>query len=93
MNDFFRAVRDFILDYLPKQRCFSENTIKSYRTALNLFVEYLRKEKQLGIEKISFSIIDRGLVIGFLDWLESSRGCSVCSRNHRLMVLRSFFFF
>lgn len=91
MNDFFRAVRDFILDYLPKQRCFSENTIKSYRTVLNLFVEYLRKEKRLSIKQISFFIIDRSLVIGFLDWLESSRNCNVSSRNHRLMALRSFF--
>jgi len=91
MNDFFRAVRDFILDYLPKQRCFSENTIKSYRTVLNLFVEYLRTEKRLSIEKICFSTIDRNLVIGFLDWLERSRNCNVSSRNHRLMVLRSFF--
>ena len=91
MSDFFRAVRDFILDYLPKQRCFSENTITSYRTGLNLFVEYLRIEKQLNIEQICFSIIDRRLIIGFLDWLEGMRNCSVSSRNQRLMVLRSFF--
>jgi integrase len=45
------------------------------------------------VEKICFSTIDRNLVIGFLDWLESSRICSVSSRNHRLMVLRSFFEF
>jgi site-specific recombinase XerD len=93
MNDFFKAVRSFILEYLPKQRCFSENTIKSYRTALNLFVEYLRAEKQLSIEQINFSIIDRKLVIEFLDWLESSRNCNASSRNQRLMALRSFFEF
>ena len=27
MNDFFDVVRHFLLDYLPKQRCLSENTI------------------------------------------------------------------
>jgi site-specific recombinase XerD len=91
MSDFFKAVRDFILDYLPKQRCFSENTIKSYRTAINLFVEFLRTEKGLTVERINFSVIDRSLVIEFLNWLESIRNCSVSSRNHRLMVLRSFF--
>ena len=38
MNDFFDAVRCFLLDYLPKQRCLSENTIRSYKQTLNLFV-------------------------------------------------------
>ena len=37
MNDFFDAVRCFLLDYLPKQRCLSENTIRSYKQTLNLF--------------------------------------------------------
>ena len=29
MNDFFDAVRCFLLDYLPKQRCLSVNTVLS----------------------------------------------------------------
>ena len=36
MSDFFDAIRRFLLDYLPKQRCLSENTILSYRQALNI---------------------------------------------------------
>jgi site-specific recombinase XerD len=91
MSDFFKTIRGFITEYLPKQRCFSENTITAYRTALNLFVEYLRTERGLSVNKINFGIIDREIVIGFLDWLEHSRSCNVSSRNHRLMVLRAFF--
>ncbi len=30
MNDFFDVIRRFLLDYLPKQRCLSENTILSF---------------------------------------------------------------
>ena len=44
MNDFFDAVRCFLLDYLPKHRCLSENTIRSYKQTLNLFVSYMRDE-------------------------------------------------
>ena len=91
MTDFFKTIRSFILEYLPKQRCFSENTIKSYRTALNLLVEYLRQEKLLRISQIDFTIFERELILGFLDWLEHSRNCSASSRNQRLMALRSFF--
>lgn len=41
MSDFFDAIRRFLLDYLPKQRCLSKNTILSYRQTLNIFVAYI----------------------------------------------------
>ena len=91
MNDFWNAVRRFLLEYLPDQRCFSENTVRSYRQALNLFVAFLRDVKGISVRKICFEIISRDTILDFLDWLESERHCSVSTRNHRLMVLRSFF--
>ncbi len=91
MNEFFRMIRSYLLEYLPSQRCFGENTIRSYRQALNLFVRYLRSECELSIEEIRFEAINRETILGFLDWLEAVRNCSTSTRNHRLMVLRSFF--
>lgn len=91
MNDFWVAVRSFILEYLPNQRCFSENTVRSYRQALNLFVLYLRTEQRLTPKQICFDVINRGVLLNFLDWLETDRHCSVNTRNQRLMVLRAFF--
>ncbi len=91
MNEFFKTVRDFILMYLKNQRCCSDNTIQSYKTTLNLLVEYLRTIKQLKTVQIDFDVIDRNTIVDFLGWLEAVRGCSVSSRNQRLMALRSFF--
>ena len=91
MNDFFKAVRSYLIEYLPKQKCYSENTVKSYRDALHRLVEYLRTEKRLQIAQIGFHLFDRALILGYLDWLEQVRRCGVTSRNQRLMVLRSFF--
>jgi len=91
VNDFFKTVRSFILEYLPKQRSYSENTIKSYRSVLNLLVDYLRSEKLLKVSQIDFPVFNRDIILSFLDWLEHSRNCGVRTRNHRLMVLRSFF--
>lgn len=51
----------------------------------------MRNEKKYATEKITFLIIDRNLIIEFLDWLESARSCKATTRNHRLMVLRTFF--
>lgn len=90
MNDFFDAVRRFLLDYLPKQRCLSENTIISYKQTLNLFVTYMRDEKGITTVELNFSRINRDTILGFLTWLENVRKCSVSTRNQRLMVLRSF---
>lgn len=91
MSDFFRVVRSFLLEYLPSQRCFSPNTIRSYQQALNLFVLYLRTKQNLGVQKIQFSILNREMILGFLDWLEAERDCCASTRNQRLMALRSFF--
>jgi site-specific recombinase XerD len=91
MNDFFTTIRRFLAEYLPSQRCCSPNTIRSYRQALNLFVTYLRTARGLAITDISFSSIDRHVVMEFLDWLEHERGCAATTRNQRLMALRAFF--
>ena len=90
MNDFFDIVRRFLLDYLPKQRCLSKNTILSYKQTLNLFVSYMRDEKSVAAVELTFSRIDRDAILGFLTWLETVRKCSASTINQRLMALRSF---
>lgn len=89
-DDFFKMVRNYLTVFLPKQKCYSGNTIKSYRDALNLFVGYLRNEKGLKVSQITFSIFTRQIIIEYLDWLQEIRLCSTSSRNQRLMALRSF---
>jgi site-specific recombinase XerD len=91
VSDFFKAIRSFLLEYLPNQRCYSENTVKSYRAVLNLLVDYLRREKKLKVSQIDFALFDREVILGFLDWIQVTRGCCLRSRNQRLMVLCSFF--
>lgn len=91
MNDFFKTIRKFLNEYLPSQRCLSENTIRSYRQALNLFVKFMREVKGYTVIKIQFSVISREMLLEFLDWIETERKCSARTRNQRLMVLRAFF--
>jgi len=91
MNDFFKTIRSYLLEYLPKQKCYSANTIKAHKNALNLFVSYMRTEKRLKVEAICFEEMDKQVAIDFLDWLVESRRCSLASRNQRLSILRTFF--
>ena len=91
MSDFFNFVRKYLLEYLPFQRRFSENTVKSYRQGLNLYVSYLREVMQIPTNRITFQDCTRDSMLGYLDWLSTERGCGATSVNQRLMVLRSFF--
>jgi len=91
MNDFFSIVRKYLLEYLPLQRRFSDNTVKSYRQGLNLYVSYLRDVMQIPTNRIDFKDCTRDSMLGYLDWLSAERGCGATSVNQRLMVLRSFF--
>jgi len=87
---FFAAIRNYLTIYLPKQKCFSPNTIKSYREALNLLLDYLQHERQIPLHKIGFDNLDHQTINGFLDWLRISRNNSDSTRSQRLMVIRSF---
>lgn len=68
----------------------SPRTVESYRDVFKALVSYLAKARGVAPEEAPLSIVDRDLVSGFLDWLESERGCSVATRNHRLAVIKSF---
>jgi len=43
--DFASLVTGFLTDYLPLQRCYSKNTILSYRDTLKLLLRYISMEK------------------------------------------------
>jgi site-specific recombinase XerD len=63
----------------------------SYRTTINLLINFLRIIKKISLSNISFSLFNRELIIEYLDWLEINRNNSKNSRNQRLAALRSFF--
>ena len=49
---FYRIVREFLTVYLPKQRGASLNTVKSYKDALNLFIDYTSVSQSLPLSEI-----------------------------------------
>ncbi len=80
----------FFTEYLGKEAGLSINTIKSYRDAFILFFRYLETTGICKIGKLKMETLNIDNVIGFLDWLEMSRGCSISSRNQRLAALKAF---
>jgi Site-specific recombinase XerD len=82
---------DYLGKYLPGQKNLSKHTISAYSTTFKLLFIFCEEIKGIKTDKLSFEIINHELIIDYLDWLESGRGCSVTTRNQRLVALHSFF--
>ncbi len=90
-DTFFKHVRAFLTVYLPKNKCYSQHTIKSYRDTINLFRHFMLEEKKTPFTQIHFNQIKHDVIYEFLNWIQSTRGCGVATKNHRLAALKSFF--
>lgn len=90
-KDFAYALSTYLSVYLPGTKGVSENTVLSYRDTFSLLLIYCRDYLGIAPEKLSFHQVDRTLIEGFLTWLETSRNCSISTRNQRLAAIRSFF--
>lgn len=85
-----KKLRDFFQVYLPKQKCYSENTVTSYKYAFNLFFDFLNCRKGIGMAKITIDCFSGESVAEFMEWLSGERNNSASTCNQRLMALRSF---
>lgn len=90
-NDFAYYLTGFLTKYLPSEIGASVNTISSYRDAFMLFLEFMRDEKKIAVEKLTLARIKKEDIEDYLDWLETNRRCSVSTRNVRLAAIHSFF--
>lgn len=90
-NSFFRHVKGFLTVFLPKNKCYSDHTVKAYRDTINLFRKFLFEEKGISFTDINFDRINHNVIYEFLAWLQNTRGCKISTKNHRLAALKSFF--
>lgn len=93
LNPLFTLIRDYLTHYLPLERKFSNNTIRSYKKALLLLFDYVKVQRNVPLAKVTFEMIDRKMLSSFLDYLESERQYSPSTRNHRLHSIRAFYAF
>lgn len=80
----------YLTVYLPGQRGLSTNSILAYRDTFSLLIAFLKTEKRIVPERLGMSFLTKGLILEFAEWLESTRRCSLSSRNQRFVILRTF---
>ena len=83
-------ITDFFCQYLVSEAGLSENTLKSYRDTLVLYIKYLEDCRECKPRNLDIVAFNAENVSKFLDWLESERHCSVSTRNQRLAALKAF---
>lgn len=82
-----RVIHDFLWHYAPTYVTRSENTLRGYRLALRLYLEYLAS---VGVtpETLCADDLCRKRIEGYLEWLETERGNEPQTRALRLSAIR-----
>ena len=88
-TDFAKIVAKFLTEYLPCHRCYSKNTILSYRDTLKLFLKFIKEEKNMSVNSFYMKDFNRDLVINFLEWYRGT-GASISAANQRLAAIKAF---
>jgi site-specific recombinase XerD len=90
---FSYIVTSFFRNYLIAERGLAHNTIRSYSDVMQLLLEFAAARFHVDLQDLCLDQLDRDLIVEFLDYLEQTRGNQVCTRNHRLAVIKTFFHF
>jgi site-specific recombinase XerD len=86
----FKHIHDFLLVYLPKRKNYSEHTVKSYRVAIDQFLDFIAAYQKIPFENIEFKMFSADILNNWLDSLETERGCGIATRNQRRASIGAF---
>src|SRR6266581_3684386 len=90
-DGFYRHLREWFTAFLPRQRGAAENTNTSCRQTWNMLLGYVAEHHHAGVEKVTFTMVDRATVTGFLEHMRATRSWTASTCNQRLACIRSFF--
>lgn len=85
-----RHIANFLSSYAPSHLTSSDNTLKSYRTAISLYLAFLEGEKGVTAATFGRQCFERSSIEEWLRWLREERGCGPDTCNNRLGSLRAF---
>jgi len=83
-------INTFLNEYMPSQKSRSEHTLKSYHTAVTLYLGFLETEKNVNSANFRGECFTEQYIEEWLLWLMDRRGCSPQTCNVRLASLRVF---
>lgn len=90
-DSFLRLLRDWFTVFLPRQRAASPHTIESDRRTWNMLLRHICDTNSVPAEAITFPMLDRTAVAGFLGHMKTEKNWTASTYNQRLACIRSFF--
>lgn len=92
-DGFYRHLRECFTALLPRQRGAAQNTITSCRQTWNMLLGHVAEHHHVPLEKVTFALIDRATVAGFLEHTRATKSWTPSTYNQRLACRRSFFIY
>ena len=86
---FWTMARSYLHDYMPAIRNLSDKTIETYKQSLKTYLRFLKEEKSIENEMVSFEMFTRDHIKEFIIWLKD-QGASTRTINLRITSIRSF---
>ena len=80
-DGFYRHLREWFTAFLPRQRGAAENTITSCRQTWNMLLGYVAEHHHIGVEKVTFTMVDRVTVTGFLEHMRDTKSWTPSTYN------------
>ncbi len=85
----FEHLHKYFTEYLPEYRSASEHTLRSYRTAVNMYLEFLKQKHVVTLFDVSFSMVTSDSIQEYLVCLKKdSSSDSTC--RQRFACLKAF---
>lgn len=85
----FEQIHKYFTEYLPEYRSASEHTLRSYRTAVDMYLGFLKHKHGVSLFDVSFSMITPESLQEYLVYLKEG-GASESTCRHRLASLKAF---
>lgn len=82
-------MRRFLLEHLVSERNLALNTRRSYRDAMCLLIPFVSGQLHKPVDRLTVLDVSAQLVREFLGGIETSRGCSIATRNQRLAAIHA----
>lgn len=89
-TDLGRDLVRFFEDFLPAQRGLSPHTIRSYRDALVLLLQFASRDSKRPVERLDIQDLTTERIARFLSSLETDRHNGIATRNARLGAIHVF---
>ena len=86
-----QVIFSFFEDHLKCQKGLQPTSLKSYRDAICLLLQFIAKDTNHNITRLKTAELTSDRVRRFLNYLEQERGNKIQTRNQRKAAIRTFF--